>query len=131
MEEHLKHKEHIKKAKQLKGKSSKKAAAKEVDNDKDHHKSEKTEQVLQVLTKILKRQEMPKFAIFSRLDKNLLKLMLIRATQLTDEDIPGYMLKYFHPEKEEEENKSAQQSQVAGGDGCLAEEAEHKIEMFE
>jgi len=33
---------------------------------------------------------MPKFAIYSRLDKNLLKLMLIRATELADCDVQFY-----------------------------------------
>ena len=51
--------------------------------------------------KIFKQKEMPRFAIYSRLDKNLLKLMLIRATELDDKDIAEYRLKYFNPEKDD------------------------------
>jgi hypothetical protein len=45
---------------------------------------------------------MPKFGIYSRLDKNLLKLMLIKATQFKDEEISFYKIKYFNPEKKDE-----------------------------
>jgi len=41
---------------------------------------------------------MPKFAIYSRLDKNLLKLMLIRATEFEDFEIETLRAKYFFPE---------------------------------
>jgi len=61
------------------------------------------EKAIKVFDKIFKRQEMPKFAIYSRLDKNLLKMMLIRATELEDAELPEHRIKYFNPEKEEEE----------------------------
>ena len=49
---------------------------------------------------------MPKFAIYSRLDKDLLKNMLIRATQLEDADLSGYRQKFFNPEKKEDGGSS-------------------------
>ena len=44
------------------------------------------EKTLELLKRVLKRP-MPKFAIYSRLDKDLLKNMLIKATMIEDEDI--------------------------------------------
>ena len=38
---------------------------------------------------------MPKYAIYSTLDKNLLKMLLMKATELTDEEIQGLRDKYF------------------------------------
>jgi hypothetical protein len=37
----------------------------------------------------LKRSSMPIFQMYSKLDKNLLKQMLIRVTEIENEDIPG------------------------------------------
>lgn len=66
------------------------------DHEERQVKARKT--IMSVFGGLVKKQAMPKFAIYSRLDKNLLKLMLIRATTYDDEEIEGFRQKYFHPE---------------------------------
>ena len=56
------------------------------------------ENIIKVFGKMGNGRPMPKFAMYSRLDKNLLKLMLIRATEIEDDEIAGLRAKYFHPE---------------------------------
>ena len=41
---------------------------------------------------------MPNFHIFSRLDKQLIKLLLIKATTIDESDIFMHELMYFRPE---------------------------------
>ena len=59
----------------------------------------------------LARSRMPTFAIYSRLDKHLIALMLIRATEFEDYEIKSLKERYFNPDfmnqmkKEEKEGK--------------------------
>ena len=42
------------------------------------------------MKKFFEKAPMPSFAIFSRLDKALLRTMLVRATEITDEEVKEY-----------------------------------------
>ena len=44
---------------------------------------------IEKISKILAKNKMPVFMMFSRLDKNLLRFLLIRATEFSDEEIEG------------------------------------------
>lgn len=48
------------------------------------------------------KRPMPKFAIYSRLDKGLLKKMLIKATTIQDDDIIMLKQMYFNVDKPDE-----------------------------
>ena len=58
----------------------------------------KNNRALTMLARHFQRARMPTFAIFSRLDKRLIKLMLIKATEYFDEDIPALRKRFFNPE---------------------------------
>ena len=49
------------------------------------------------MEKIFKKRPMPKFVMFSKLDKNLLKQMLVKATEISDDQIESLKTKYFNP----------------------------------
>jgi hypothetical protein len=58
----------------------------------------KNNRAITLLARHFQRARMPTFAIFSRLDKRLIKLMLIKATEYFDEDIPELRKRFFNPE---------------------------------
>ena len=49
-----------------------------------------------LMQKLFRVARMPSFAIFSRLDKQLLKTMLVRATEIADEEVYGLRIEYFN-----------------------------------
>ena len=44
---------------------------------------------LETINDLLNKNKMPSFFMFSTLDKNLLRYMLIKATEIEDEEIEG------------------------------------------
>jgi hypothetical protein len=50
---------------------------------------------MKVFKKVFSEREMPSFKIYSTLDKNLLKLLLIKSTAIEDGEIDGLREKYF------------------------------------
>ena len=68
-----------------------------IENTKILERSELKEKTQSILAKVLKRNEMPNFAMYSRFDKNLLKNMLFKATEFDDEVIPALRDTLFNP----------------------------------
>ena len=52
------------------------------------------ESTLKYLSRKCMVEKMPKFALYSLLDKNLLKSLLIKVTEITDDQIDGIRQKY-------------------------------------
>ena len=57
--------------------------------------------VARLLAGHLQRQRMPTFQMYSKLDKNLLKRMIIRLTEVHDDDIDNLRQQYFNPVPDE------------------------------
>ena len=68
---------------------------------------------MQAFKKVFQTKPMPKFAIYSRLDKNLLQLMLIKATEFQDAEIANIREKYFNPEKDENEESDVASCRIS------------------
>ena len=59
---------------------------------------------MQNLMKIMKkRDQIPSFAIYSRLDKDLLKALLIKCTEFEDYEVDDLKDVYFNPVRAEQE----------------------------
>jgi hypothetical protein len=99
----------------------------------------KNNRTLTMLARHFQRARMPTFAIFSRLDKRLIKLMLIKATEYFDEDIPELRKRFFNPEDPpitaEDPTPSAENSLehmhsiAAGGTSSSAAEVQLEIDV--
>ena len=99
--------EQMKKKLAIRSKSNKNLKHKTVRKKKEEKKLPEppTNRAAEILARHFARARMPKFAIYSRLDKRLLKLMLIKATEYFDEDIPALKEKLFNPSEEAEDGE--------------------------
>ena len=127
MEQHLQaKKEKQKKEQKLKHQMRFKKGASLV--DRMQQKAITRNKALQAIQDVFKKKAMPQFAIYSRLDKNLLKQMLIKAAEFEEEEIPELRKKYFNPEKEEDEGTCESCSYQVSGRGGPSVTASHDLQ---
>lgn len=58
-----------------------------------------------VIQNMQKKVKVPSFAIYSRLDKDLLKALLIKCTEIEDYELEDLKDVYFNPERAEQEGQ--------------------------
>lgn len=89
----------------------------EIKTNKEHQPNEDQEtvhkqrenKVIQSITQHLIRASMPKFAMYSRVEKDLLQCLLVRATEFSDQDVDGLRIRFFSnsPAHDPKENSEA------------------------